>query len=245
MRIPHLIFLLTSVTIASVSSTEPDAQMIFQRANNLYRAGKYADALQQYEQVSPKGTVTWQNMSTCHHALGNIPETIACLTRAQYGASYHELYHIDKKIAQLRASDGTPPEESWLAQFYNAMLHAVYAAPPMALQLIFLLLWYMTLIPWIRRRRRPHFAQLALMALLAPAILATYTRQHTPLGIIATGGGSLYAGPDSCFRKLSTLTQGDSVVVRDKQKEWYKVCHANHTGWVPAQELLIITPEQT
>ena len=237
--------LLTLFVGAPCALRAHDKEMLFLQANDLYHAGKHADALARYEQVSPKGSATWYNMAASHHALGNIPEAIACLKQARHGASYRQLRRIDGEIIALRAHGESPLEQSWSAWLSENVLRGVQAAPPLALQLLFLLVWYLTLIPWIRTRQRPRHAQLALLMLLAPAIWATYTHQRTLTGVIASGGGSLYVGPDDKFRKLCSIAAADDVVIRGQQAGWYKVSYANRSGWIPQKELVVVTAEQT
>jgi len=234
-----------SLIAQNLCATGDEQHTLFLQANALYQGGYHAAALEHYERITPKGPATWYNMGACHHAQGNIPEAIACFKRARYGASYQQLRRIEERITFLRAPEQALPEVPWYVVLGRVLLRCTRTTPPLVLQLLFLLLWYVTFIPWIRTRRRPRYTQLALVALLAPAILATYTHQHAVTGIVTTGGGSLYTGPADNFRKLCTIAAADDVVIRGQQPGWYKVCYANRTGWMPEKELMLVTPEQS
>jgi len=243
--IRQCIFPLLSLAACSLRAHGDEDHTLFLQANKLYQSGYHAEALERYERISPKGPSTWYNIGICHQAQGNTAKAVACFKRARNGASYRQLRRIDERVAQLRTPEQSAHDMTWYARLPLMMLRGVYAAHPLVLQLLFLLLWYLIFIPWILTGKRPRYTQLTLIVLLAPAILATYTHQHTVTGVVAAGGGSLYAGPAENFRKLCTIAAADDVVIRDQQPGWYKVCHANRTGWMLEKELMLVTSEQS
>jgi tetratricopeptide (TPR) repeat protein len=69
---------------AKTESREAGARRHFDRALELYRAGRYADALTELEQAAaldPKGKDLFFNLSLVHEKLGQLPEAIVALER--------------------------------------------------------------------------------------------------------------------------------------------------------------------
>jgi tetratricopeptide (TPR) repeat protein len=69
---------------AAPQARDTDARKHFDRALELYRAGRYADALMQLEsaaELDPNGKDLFFNLSLVHEKLGQLPQAIAALER--------------------------------------------------------------------------------------------------------------------------------------------------------------------
>jgi len=232
-------------SLVTTLRAELDDHTRFLRANTFYQVDRPQDALEQYVQIPNKGHAVWYNMALCHKRIGNYIEAISCFMHARRGAGFIQQREIDMHIAQLQKERGITPDKSQSQRFITPIMHAAHTIPPVALQLLFLLLWYLTLIPsaWVRKRIRS--TQLILLCLLAPLLVATYTHQNTTTAVVSPGGSTLFVGPNEAFRTICSLKEGEELTVRDQRTGWYKVCQAGTTGWVPEKNIVVITPEQT
>jgi tetratricopeptide (TPR) repeat protein len=81
---PRLCAQAPAAEAAKTESGEAGARRHFERSLELYRAGRYAEALNELEQAAkldPNGKDLFFNLSLVHEKLGQLPEAIAALER--------------------------------------------------------------------------------------------------------------------------------------------------------------------
>ena len=79
-----VVFALCSLLV--VSATGQSADTLFSRANDLYRAGAFAQAAQQYEAILSQGSVSGEvqfNLGNCYYREGGVGRAILAFERAQ------------------------------------------------------------------------------------------------------------------------------------------------------------------
>jgi tetratricopeptide (TPR) repeat protein len=216
---------------------------LFLRGNKYYAQKNYAAALQVYEMIARKGAAVLYNMGNCAFHQEDYSHALVYWNRAQKGAMAHEynLIERNKKIALQKLGH---EQNNRLGDRIIQLLRAYMLISVLMLQLIFLVLWWLFMFVFRKKKTGIKKMMQACMCLTmffcASLLTMHYVQQNAHQAIIVKKEGRLLIGPDKSFQVLSPLNYAHNVRVKESREGWYKIQYADMIGWVEADVIQII-----
>ncbi len=208
-----------------------------QQAEELYRQGRFAQALTLYEQEAkdyPKNPFLYYNIGNAYFKMGSTGLAVANYYRA------YRLLPRDKDIrhnlAYALATCGESLVPSGVpVSVYNAFFYLSFQELK---GLTCGLFWLTCLAVWLwllRRKGRTTALVLGILfALSACWLYARYTLENRSLAVVAVPVAQIRSGPGTNFPVNASVTQGHLLTVLDKKDSWYEVVVNTESlkGWV-------------
>lgn len=232
---PRLIKIL--VCVLGMACAVPAGAQPWQQAEELYRQGKFSDALQRYEALlknAPNDPFLYYNIGNCYFKMGS---------SGLAAANYYRAFKLAPRDADIRhnlslalAAGG----ESLVPSGVPEGLHKAffYLSYPELKGLFLLALWLCCTLGgiWLVKRRR---GKTALSALVILALLGAWTylrrqQENRPLAVIAALTAEIRSGPGTNFPASANIGQGHLVTVQDQKDAWYEVVVNSQglKGWI-------------
>ena len=208
-----------------------------QNAEEMYRSGKFAAALGEYEnllQTYPNDPHLYYNIGNCYFKMGSLGLAVANYYRAFRLAPgdkdiRHNLSMSLQNSGERLVPAGMP--EIMHRTFFSLRLNEVKG--------LFLLgLWLFCMLGciWLLKRR---FGRAALTVLAVVLVLAAwygwrFKIEKTPLAVVASPIAELRSGPGNNFPASANVGQGHLLIVQDAKDNWYDVIVKSQglQGWI-------------
>ena len=237
--------LLIWIGLFSVASwAQDEVNDTFERANELYVAGSYDDAMQLYDGIWKSGVFSGglaYNMGNTYLKQGDVGNAILFYKRALIMEENDDVLN-NLKEARKRVQDPIPIfEDFFLTKWWRALLFSLGTNGWAVVSLVFVFVSACTTTYWVinkEKRRRPilHIGIGAgLIGLLA--LLLAYTSlkesRHLQPAVIMTEDSILYAASDERSEEVRRLSSGIEIDVLDVIGEWSKVRLPDRdVGWL-------------
>ena len=223
------------LTLLSVCAYAADLQ----NAEELYRQGKFAAALGEYEDLLntyPKDSHLYYNIGNCYFKMGSTGLAVA---------NYYRAFRLDPRDEDIRHNLALSLENSGERLVPGGMPEVLHKAF-FSLQtdelkgLFFLFVWLFCILGslWLIKRKA---GRAVLTVLVITLILGAWYswRSHleqTPLAVVAAPVAELRSGPGTNFPASANVAQGHILVVQDAKDNWYDVIVKSQglQGWVEA-----------
>ncbi len=233
---------------AAAWSGEESEKTLFERSNQNYRDGKYAEAVQGYEklaQAHPDSAVFLYNLANSYYRTGEIGLAILNYERVllndprhtdsrnnlEYARKLLEYRIEDKRNWYLRS--GEQILEWFTEQEVTLIVLAVYFGFAAATGLALL---YKSGQPWGWRRRLLVVFLIGSVALWGAKKLETRFFRDA---IITAKEAEVRYGPSSSDQTAFRLGVGLKVYVVDRREKWSRIILVNgKDGWVPNDQLV-------
>ena len=218
-------------------ATPSFAQTALSQAEELYRQGKFSQALSLYEQelkIHPNDPFVYYNIGNCYFKMGSKGLAAANYYRAFLRAPRD--LDIRHNLALVRASCG----EQFIPSGIPEVVHRAYFSLSLAelTGLLFALFWLSCLTGcfWILKRKG-----LKIVGFIGVITLLVagwwYTRQRwesRSLAVIASPVAEIRSGPGTNFPASASITQGHLLTIQDAKDAWYEVIIPSQglKGWV-------------
>lgn len=229
---------------SSLHAAEP--LQIFERGNQLYQQGKYAEAAEAYEQVLAGGNMGAElffNLGNAYYKSGAIAKAILHYERARKFIPNDEDLQHNLALANLMITDRIEPvPQLFIWDWWDGLLSAVslngatwltYAA---YLLLVGLLIVIILSTSYDLRRLAALLASVSfLLLILAATILAGKINEvrRTDTAIIMANIVTVKNSPDQKSTDAFVLHSGVKVNLTDKVNDWYKIRLADgKVGWI-------------
>jgi hypothetical protein len=210
-----------------------DQQAAFDKANQRYQEGRYADAMPLYHSIENKGPGVWHNLGNCYWHLQQFKDAFCAYKKAFKEASFFDQLILKESIAQsrqlwLNTSEAFASSTVWWDMF-------VSVCSPFLWQVIFFSMWIILLF-CIRRWRYRLFFKIStcmvciLLFLILYIIRCSYT-QEMPHAIIIEPT-KLFVAPKKEVHILKELCAGDEIIIVDACQDWAKVNAQGVVGWL-------------
>jgi hypothetical protein len=234
MRVLGLVyFLVLWVPVYSANFEE-----LFLQANNLYRSGKFEEALQAYELIENKGWGVLYNMGACWYHLNNYVEAYIHLRRAQKAGGMHDplvlaaLQELSTKFENNRHDVSFMQRLQWWTTKFSIQIW----------QFLVLMSWMMLIVCLRYVRYRKRLISMCITLGLFGSISGLWLRHtyHVETNAIALESAPLLVGKDERFEVLETLRQGQEVTVLAQEMPWLKIKNNGKIGWILGTHLALI-----
>jgi len=229
--------------LISVVTTYAHNKETFLRANNLYHAGEYEQALASYESMSAKGSAVWLNIGNCWYYLNKYAQALVAYKRALRDANSIQcatsLAYQKKVLQQIDRY----VEPSMSQKMYAYILCKTAGISLFIMQLLFLLAWFILWWLIMHIKRRLHYFILillcAVLVLISGVVVYGKYKMHMQrIAIVAQEEVSVLSGPDIRYHIRGSFAYGQEVEIEEQKNEWCKVRYYTRVGWVPVDALL-------
>lgn len=220
-------------------------QEIFLKANDLYKEGKFDQALELYEKIPNKTSTVYYNQGNCAYKLGNSGRALVYWRRAERDWGFlnrTELLNNINLIKQQFKKNMSPQEtpldgvKTFIDTVKNNVMSLVRAIPLFNFQLIFLVMWvfsFLYLRYLYRHRQRAIIIFLFLANVICGTLLALkYNFEFHEHGVITAKQALLMSGPGKNYQQLGQLPEACEVVIQKYSDGFYKIKIGPLIGWV-------------
>ncbi len=252
--LPGLLLLLLLLLALSSPSAGQEAEMNFSAANELYRGGKYPEAIQTYEKIVTNGyenPALYYNLGNAYYKTGNIPAAILHYERAKRLAPGDEDVLHNLRLANLRIVDKIEPvPRLFLVEWWDALVSLASAAGWGTVAIV--ALWVAaTLLAAFRLVNGPLLQRMCLFSGLAVILFSIFAftaggiqsgrEASENAAILFTPSSPVKSAPDERSTDLFVVHEGVRVDLLDVVGEWRKIRLADgKIGWLPAADLRVI-----
>lgn len=243
MRAVYIHFLLFSCMVTSRCSALSDEQL-FRNGNEQYAQGDYAVALTAYEAMQKKGPAAWYNMGNAAYRCGQYAHACLYWLRAEKGALPAQQILINHNMMVLRKKLDERQTYTYRDRFKSVCDCAVRVIPLLALQVLFLSVWWLLCIIAQMRRRRGVLIIMIMMLLInglvGGMIIMKYFQLTCRRGIVMQSAATLFAGPQNHYHSIGQALQASECIILESRVSWHKVCNDRHIGWVSADDIMVV-----
>jgi hypothetical protein len=230
---------------AGLAQTPED---VFNRGNELYRAGKYQDAVKEYEHIIGQGIVNaelYYNLGNAYYRNEQLARAILSYERAaQLHPNDPDITH-NLKLVYLKTIDRIEPvPEMFLIQWMRTIGSLISQR---TIRFLFILSWmllfgslaamYLILRPDILRIARIIFFVSIVSVILCAAMLGIQSFQETThdKAIITKQIVTAKSSPDTQSVDAFVIHEGVKVKLTDAVGDWVKITLVDgKVGWIPA-----------
>jgi hypothetical protein len=237
-----------AIVNCTVSAQTPDD--VFNRGNELYRAGKYQEAAKEYESIVKQGALSAElyfNLGNAYYRDRQLARAILSYERAaQLHPNDPDIEH-NLKLAYLKTVDRI---EAVPDMFLIQWMHAVGSLMPSeTVRVIFVFSWvvlfgslatmYLVLHPGVLRAARMVFFISCAFAALCAAMVGIQSVRDTAQdnAIIIAQTVTAKSSPDVKAVDAFVIHEGVKVKLTDAVGEWVKVTLIDgKIGWIPTDQ---------
>ena len=229
-------------------------QVIFDKANSLYKNGQYESAMKFYKKIQDKSAVVNYNLGNCSYKLNKLGFAHLYWRRAEkyWGVSDRtELLNNIKMVKdKLRAQKNGKRDKKTEIIFKNLknlkiqIISFIRAMPLFFFQIVFLILWIFLFV-FIRKlfklRKRLLAAMLfTFIAVSGLMLVSKYNFECKRFGIVTTASAKLLSGPGDNYQVLSFVTEAKEVVIQKSSNGFYKIKINGQIGWISQTAVEVI-----
>lgn len=235
MRVGALMVIISFIAILHPRSI----QEIFLEGNQLYYDAKYHEALDRYKAIDQVGPAVWYNMGNSYYRIGDTVRARAAWRRAQKQAPAHIIERAQRNITAVEKELGLPASTSFSAFMRHGFSHISF----FILQILLLLGWYLfflLLFVRIPYRMALLWFLMGCNSLIIAGIGIKYWSDMQQHGLVLEQSLMLRVGPGYDFHALSEIQQGDELIIKNKESDWYKVKYQGRLGWISKDAIEVI-----
>jgi tetratricopeptide (TPR) repeat protein len=226
----------------------------FASANELYKKGKYSEAISGYLDISNDGYKSaelYYNIGNSYFKMEKVPDAILFYERAKKLAPDDEDINFNLKIANLKIVDkiNTVPKIFFMEWYEN--LHSTFSSSSWStLSIIFIWLTFIFLsgyfLIWnIGMRKISFFSASASLIIAIACIFFAFEQSGIELSknsaIVLSPSVYIKSSPDKTSTDLFILHEGTKVTILDQVGDWKKIKIADgNVGWLPIKTIEII-----
>lgn len=213
---------------------------LFLRGNKYYKEADYENALASYDGIEKKGRAVWYNMGNCFYTMQDYTQAFVHWSRAERGAQYHERSDITRNKEHLLAMLGKLGTKTYIQKVYAYISACAYFVPLLILEIVFLLFWYLLFFFFYKGKNKVLCGAVCICLLYVGLLLHIQYKESSTLTGVVLQKVSLYAGPNTAFHVIASLSSIESVVVTDSRDGWYKIRYEDLIGWIKADAIQVI-----
>ena len=247
-------FILVILVALSECAVAQEAALQFNQANQLYRAGDFANAVQLYEKVLTNGyehPALYYNLGNSYFKRQNIPSAILAYERAKRLAPGDEDIAYNLRLAELRVVDKIEPiPQLFIVQWWNAFLGLFSSSGwanvgIAALWLTALAGVLVVLLRSVLVQRLAVFGGLIFIAIAILSLVCMYQQYRHEgsdrFAIVFSPTLSVKSAPDAQSTDLFVIHEGVKVELLDNVGEWKKIRLVDgKVGWTLSEGMQVI-----
>jgi tetratricopeptide (TPR) repeat protein len=250
----YLLILLLGGGLQSISAQPAVLQDSLAKGNQLYTAGKYAEAAKTYEAITAKGFESFElyyNLGNALYKSNNITYAILNYERALKLEPTNEDARFNLEMTKRQVVDNIDllPEPGflrWWHQLINSRPADSWGTHTLISFFLFLILFALFLFATTIRNKQLTF-WLAVLALSYSLVTYSFgSTQRSKLvnhnsGVITERSVRMKGSPSESGTELFILHEGLSVQITDKLGDWIEIRLADgNKGWVKQSALIRI-----
>lgn len=224
---------------------------VAREADEAYRQGDYATAIEQYEAVLAKGCTSadlYYNLGNAYYRLDRFADAILCYERALRLNPSHSDAKQNLALANSKTQDriATLPQ-FFLAAWYNALVTRITPHAWRIIVLLFLALLAASFVIFrlahqLTLRKAAFIAIIASATLMLLSILllfiSTARFNSRDAAIVMQPSVAVKSSPESQSVDKLILHEGTRVVISEDLSGWHKITLADGTtGWLPSDAI--------
>lgn len=231
-----------------------EADFLFQQGNDLYKAEKYTEAIEQYKAVLEQGYESpelYYNLGNAYFKEQEIGMAILCFERAKKMSPHDPDIEYNLKLAQLRVVDKIPvPPPFFLLKIWRTIKNALTLKQ---LGIVALGLWIILSIILITRMifRQPaalYFSRMFLVPVLSLFLMFAFlfgvrlNEENTiEDAIVIVDKVEVKSSPVASSTQVFALHEGAKVAVTDESGEFSRIKLADgKVGWIQSNTVIKI-----
>jgi hypothetical protein len=244
--LPSFVVLLLGIQTAS-GQTPVD---LFNRGNDDYRAGNYAEAVKEYREIIDEGLVSAEvyfNMGNAYYRQGNIAQAILAYERAKRLKPGDPDIAHNLRLVNFKTVDRIEPvPDLFLIQWMRAVDAFIPFQTSFTALMVGWVLFFVSLagVYVVRRATAVRYLRWAVLVAVIAMLLAGGTMGiHSMLaigedqGIIAASVVTAKSSPDEQSMNAFVVHEGLKVKMGDTLGDWVKITLADgKVGWVHSQQ---------
>jgi len=215
---------------------------LFLRANKLYEAGEYDNALLSYESISQKGRAVFYNMGNCYFHKNDYPLAFVYWMRAEKDATAQEYAMIQYNKNYVLQKIGKNKDDTWLDKIKQLFESINLYMSIFSLQILIFLLWglFLFLYHYGSLKRIRIFLVTSFLFIFTTMLFLHYEKNSISYGIITEQQAHLFSGPDKGLDIIGFVKYADHVIIKEVREGWYKIRYSDNSGWVEAEAIQIV-----
>ena len=236
------LFLLGSLFVANLTGNLEEK---FLQANQFYRAGEFAKALELYQDIGSRdghGAVVLYNLGNCYFQQAKFVKAIEVWLQAGRNGNWRVANNCYTNILVAQARLGIDEKSSCVPIFWiNALILYDNFFILQLLSLLFLCILFTCLIRW------PNYAKLVwtLIVLVESLIISLAilcAKENNLSYAVVQNSTTLVAGPAYQYHDLIDVKPGEIVKIVGQSADWCQIQDWNELqgGWMLKQDLYII-----
>lgn len=237
-------------TIVSLSLSAQSPKQLFAKAESLYKAGKFEEALAQYkilEKNNYSGKDLYYNMGNCYFKLGEIGYSIVCYEKAAKYDPADKDIAANLRLANSKTEDKINNEEKGLGGWFNRFIHVL---SPDTWTKYGVFLWIFAFVTFLMVRL--NFIKksfeigawtsivVAIVFLLVGFMHYKSLNSHNKV-VITQSMVQVKSSPSETAKDLYILHEGAKINLHQVREQWYEISIDNENyGWVQKTEAEMI-----
>jgi tetratricopeptide (TPR) repeat protein len=238
------VFLCKAIPAVALAQSVPGQtpEQLFSRANDLYRAAQYSEAVDAYETIARQGSVNgnlYYNLGNSYFKKGEIGKAILNYERARQFMPYDSDLKANLDYARSLASINSPlySRNRFLFWFHSLSDGLSVDAVTVFLSILFIcafvLLTCHIFIPAIRKYTVFLLAGIIIVFSAGAFSLNWKINYLTKGAVIIAKETQARFEPSENATAYFTLTEGNRIEVIDASAHWFKIRRPDHkVGWV-------------
>ena len=241
---------IAAVALGAQPARSQSPAELFNRGNDAYRAGKYADAVAQYQQIIDQGLVSAEvyfNLGNAFYRQGNIAQAILAYERAQRLKPGDPDIAHNLRLVNFKTVDRIEPvPELFLTQWMRAYAAVVSFQTALRTLMIGWFVFFISLagVYVIRNLALVRLLRWTVLAAVVVVLLSGGTIAiHSVLslgndeGIITASVVTAKSSPDEQSINAFVVHEGLKVKMSDTLGDWVKITLPDgKVGWVHTQQ---------
>ena len=239
----YTLLLLLSVTAARAA--ESDSQEHWDKGNNAYAEGNYAEAIKEYQTIVDGGEFSFElyyNLGNAYYKADSIGKAILYYNKALRVEPLQEDALHNLALAEKKTEDRVVEESefflaSWARSLRNALsctTWSILSIVMFALILLFVLIFLLA--SNIALRKTGFYCGLCAVLLFVATLSFAISSRNNMLthdeAIVLSSAISVKSSPDRSATELFVLHEGAKVRVVSENDEWSEVVADGKKGWL-------------
>ena len=242
-----------------LASTQ-DKKSLFEKANTLYKSGKFEQAMRTYEKIldksSPSSTnsdITY-NIGNCAYKLQKYGKALLFWRRTEKNWGFFNRGELVDNIMLLKEKTAWPKKTvskgitfhdgfaKKLKKISMLITSHIKSLPIILIQILLLCLWLFLFI-YLRflckkRQNWAIFTLFLLIAILGVLLIVRYRFETRKYGVVVEQHAKLLSGPGNAFQVLTQLPEAQEVIIKKEVDQYYKIrlkknrSDFSSAGWV-------------
>ncbi len=229
-----------------------EARAVFLDGNQLYKEGKFQEALARYKSIYDQGLLSGHllyNLGNCYCKMGQYGQALVYYEKARFLIPYDS--DLKANLVYTRSLLHNP--EQFLSQnLFKRFTHKVFEGLSIdALLLLLVFAYWMAMLVGIiaTKRRLPVFlifiaVFLLLLLVIGMSVVMDKIAFHRHGAIIIERNADVKFEPLASATTYFQLPEGSACLVLEQEGRWRKIKRSdNKTGWLPADSLQVLADE--